>query len=332
MKGLLLACLCLAALTAAAPASKRQGTVTPEDLARFRLFAQWSAAAGCNDEKSPGQPVTCNLSQCSLFESHNATVASSFIGTVLDTRGFVGIDPADQVIVVSFRGTTSVRNWIADSIFVQVPCDLTPGCLAHTGFYASWGEIKPAVLAAVGAAKSANPSYKIILTGHSLGGAVATLAAAYIREAGYAADLYTYGSPRVGNTAFARFVTEQAGGEYRLTHADDPVPRLPPIFVNYRHVSPEYWFEDKNGDGAIALDEITVCPGYSNTDCNGGTKGLDTDAHGWYFGELYGCSPDTPPFRRAAGEMSDAELETKVNEWVEMDIQVAANLHAEGQL
>lgn len=105
--------------------------VTPQQLNSFKLYAQWSAAAGCNSEKPAGQPVTCKLDQCSMFDSHNATVVASFMyvslqpkasmivadqsnsGTVLDTRGFVGIDPVDKQIVVSFRGSASVRNWIA---------------------------------------------------------------------------------------------------------------------------------------------------------------------------------------------------------------------------
>ncbi len=28
-------------------------------------------------------------------------------------RGFVGVDPVDKLIVVSFRGSNSIRNWIA---------------------------------------------------------------------------------------------------------------------------------------------------------------------------------------------------------------------------
>jgi hypothetical protein len=35
-------------------------------------------------------------------------------GLVADTRGIVGVDPVDKQIVVSFRGSTSVRNWIAE--------------------------------------------------------------------------------------------------------------------------------------------------------------------------------------------------------------------------
>lgn len=213
-------------------------------------------------------------------------------------------------------------------ILIQVPCnDIALGCLVHTGFLASWAEVKSRVLTAVDAAKAANPTYKVVVTGHSLGAAVATLAVAYIRKAGHAADLYTYGSPRVGNSVFVQFVTNQAGAEYRITHTDDPVPRLPPIITNYRHVSPEYWFNE-GADGVVSTDEFSYCPGYANVQCNGGTSGLDMDAHGWYFGLLNGCSDGTTPFRSRAAEISDAELEAKLNMYAELDIQAAANLNA----
>ena len=183
------------------------------------------------------------------------------------------------------------------------------------------------VLAGVRAAAAANPTFKVVVTGHSLGGAVATLATAYIRKAGYAADLYTYGSPRVGNDAFVAFVTDQPGAEYRVTHTDDPVPRLPPIALNYRHTSPEYWI-DEGSDTVVSLNEVQYCPGYSNVQCNGGTKGLDVDAHLWYFQGLTGCSSGIS-FKRDG--LSDEELTAKLNAYVDLDVQLAANLHASGQ-
>jgi hypothetical protein len=179
-------------------------------------------------------------------------------------------------------------------------------------------------MAAVSAAQAANPTYRLVVTGHSLGGAVATLATAYLRAAGFPADLYTYGSPRVGNLALAEFVTNQAGAEYRVTHTDDPVPRLPPISFNYRHVSPEYWV-DEGSDGVATASEITYCPGYSNVECNGGTTGLDVDAHLWYFQEVSGCT-SSPITLTGEGGMSEQELEAKLNQSSEMDKQLAANL------
>jgi len=145
-----------------------------------------------------------------------------------------------------------------------VPCDLAFGCLVHTGFYASWKEISSRVLQGVKAATAANPTWPIVVTGHSLGGAVATIATPYIRKANLKADLYTSGSPRVGNSVFVKYVTNQAGGEYRLTHEADPFARLPHIIFNYRHTSPEYWLKEP----ALSSADIKICTGYADVGCN----------------------------------------------------------------
>ena len=197
----------------------------------------------------------------------------------------------------------------------QVPCDLTLGCFLHAGFYAAWLEVKASVFAGVKAATAANPTYKIVTTGHSLGGSTATIGAAYLRKAGYAVDIYTYGSPRVGNGVFAKFVTAQPGAEFRVTHGNDPIARLPPIIFNYRHTSPEYW----HIDDVPAPSNFTLCTGHANTDCNGGTQGFSLDPHGWYFFKINGCATGQTPFKRNA-EISDAQIAAQLNDWVHADI------------
>lgn len=151
------------------------------------------------------------------------------------------------------------------------------------------------MLSAVSAARALHPSFGVVVTGHSLGGAVATIAAAYLRQQPASApttvDLITYGSPRVGNNAFAGFVTAQPGAEFRVTHLDDPVPKLPPIEFGYRHTSPEYWLST---GGATTTDygvaDVKVCQGSADLGCNAGTPGLNAEAHLYYFEAIAGCS------------------------------------------
>ncbi|KAL2157625.1 hypothetical protein VTH06DRAFT_6004 [Thermothelomyces fergusii] len=320
-----LALLPLASVALGAPSlERRQAAITQEELDDLELYVQWAAASGCNGNQPAGRPVVCNPNLCTRFASHNATVVASFIGSGTDIWGFIGLDPVDERIVVSFRGSSSIANWITDFDFIQVSCDLTSDCLVHRGFNRAWEEVADAVLNGLASAKAAHPNYKIAVTGHSLGGAVATITAAHIRRAGFAADLYTYGSPRVGNEAFVDFVTRQAGAEYRVTHADDPVPRLPPTIFNYRHTSPEYWIDPDDKD-VLIVDEIKVCTGYANTNCNGGTGGLDTSAHSWYFQNLGGCAVGT--FEAP----DDPELERKLSLYAELDAKLAANLNAQGR-
>lgn len=65
----------------------------------------------------------------------------------------------------------------------------TDGCGVHHGFYDSWTDVSTFVLATLKKAKAQYPDYLIVSTGHSLGGAIAAIAAAEIRNAGYTVNL-----------------------------------------------------------------------------------------------------------------------------------------------
>lgn len=99
--------------------------------------------------------------------------------------GFVAIDSTNRKVVVSFRGSQGVRNWLANINFVDIPTDLCAGCTVHQGFWKSWLEARPGILRALKDAKARYPDYSIVATGHSLGGALATLCAANLRNEGY---------------------------------------------------------------------------------------------------------------------------------------------------
>jgi putative lipase involved disintegration of autophagic bodies len=63
------------------------------------------------------------------------------------------------------------------------------GCSVHDGFYGAAIAVLSVVTANVKSALAANPSYQIVCTGHSLGGAIAALLATMLRNQGYHIDL-----------------------------------------------------------------------------------------------------------------------------------------------
>ncbi len=63
--------------------------------------------------------------------------------------------------------------------------DICSGCTGHWGFWTSWVEARDVVLQAIRTAAAINPGFRIAITGHSLGGAIASLAAAELRNEGY---------------------------------------------------------------------------------------------------------------------------------------------------
>ncbi|KAK1977162.1 lipase [Colletotrichum cereale] len=313
-------------LDAGAPVAalnERAVTVTAGDLSNFEYYVQMVAATACNSEAPAGTSITCSADACPDVQANGAKIVGTLSGPLTGTQGFVALDPARQNIVIAIRGSINVRNWITNFIFAFNDCDLVDDCQTHTGFSKAWDEVKEDLLGAVKAAKTANPSYTIVATGHSLGGAIVTIAAAYLRLDGYPVDIYTYGSPRVGNEAFADFVTAQPGAEYRITHVDDPVPRLPPILFGYRHTSPEYWLSTGSAttiDYTIA--DIKVCEGDRNTNCNGGTLALDGDAHKYYFRDTGACNAEGFEFREGDQDVSDEDLAARLTAWAEQDIEL----------
>ncbi|EFQ29729.1 lipase [Colletotrichum graminicola] len=318
----------LGARAPVAALDKRDVTVTAGDLSNFEYYIQMVAANDCNDGAPANATITCTADACPDVQANGATMVQYFSGAITGLQGFVALDPTRKNIVLSIRGSSNIRNWLTDFTFVLQDCDLVDGCQVHTGFAAAWNEVKADVLSAIQAAKAANPSYTIVGAGHSLGAAVVTVAAAYLRVEGYPMDIYTYGSPRVGNAAFADFVTAQPGAEYRVTHIDDPVPRLPPLIFGYRHTSPEYWLSTGNATTVdYTLADIIVCEGNHNTTCNARlTLGLDTQAHLYYFRLVSACNTESFGFRARGEDISDEDLAARLAAWAAQDVEFSKTL------
>jgi triacylglycerol lipase len=78
----------------------------------------------------------------------------------------------------------------------------------------------------------------IFVTGHSLGGALAAVAALELAKAGASVvAVYTYGMQRPGSTQFKADYDGRLGQTtYRLRYGDDIVPSVAPSFLGFRHV------------------------------------------------------------------------------------------------
>ena len=153
--------------------------------------------------------------------------------------GLTILDHTNKLIVITFRGTHSSRDWLTDFNFLLSDADdVCKRCQAHSGFLGSWRGVRDVVLTEWKTLVAGYPTYQTVVTGHSLGGAIATLSAAQMKRMVPDASLYlfTYGSPRVGDGKFAKYVEEVLGGRhFRVTHLNDPVPKLPlcwPGFVS----------------------------------------------------------------------------------------------------
>lgn len=148
----------------------------------------------------------------------------------------------EQTLLIAFRGTELQNFW--DSVqdlmtdFNFFPVSDGAGAKVHRGFLSAiesvWQELEAHV-----ASLHAQKPRKIWLTGHSLGAALATLAADKLaRETALPVQgLYTFGSPRVGDLNFLqRFLTYPfARNTYRIVLGEDIVPHVPPVRW-FRHI------------------------------------------------------------------------------------------------
>lgn len=125
----------------------------------------------------------------------------------------------------------------------------------HRGFKDALNEIWPEIVQTLISAKNIKDIY---FTGHSLGAAMATLAAvrcSRLDETPQPAGLYTYGSPKVGNKAFSKFVKGLLIPGARWVNNVDIVTKVP--FWPYTHVSSSFYM---NHNGYLKrLTSLQVC-------------------------------------------------------------------------
>ncbi|TQV98414.1 lipase precursor [Cordyceps javanica] len=236
------------------------------------MFNTVAGSAVCEDDKNP---------ICADFQGA-VTVREFSNEDFYSIGGYVAINPTQEHIVVAFKGSTSFVDVISDLTKNLVPAtDLFPGCKhcsLHHGFKNAFSTVKDAVEYTVKSElrKPEQKAWRVVVTGHSLGGAVATIAAAYLRARGIACDLYAYGSPRVGTEEFAHLVTNDNNFSARITNGNDVVTALPWFSVfqpgYYAHIFPEYWYKD----GQLATSrgyETAVTKCSSKEECAGPTCG-----------------------------------------------------------
>jgi hypothetical protein len=283
--------------------------ISADLLQEFTRFAQFAALAACDQNiNATGKRLTCDHPLCGLVDADKTKIID-ILQNPTSPKGYIALDHTKKLIVLAFRTSVSQQDSDVDSNKEPMKMeDLCPGCWVHSGFWYYWTSAKDHVISQLQTAIESHPDYSLAVVGHSLGGALATLAGIDLRQKGFILDIvrmlmhsggniadlsqWTFGSPKVGNYKLAEFITNQRSpvSVYRATHYTDIVPKQPSD-TGYSQPSPEYWI-DLPSNETVTTSDVKYIQGINSLKGNGGHNGTDQmpdPNHEWYFGNMRVC-------------------------------------------
>ncbi len=178
-----------------------------------------------------------------------------------------------KLIIVVFRGTEGaqgVRDWLTNLQHGMHKAPSSWGDLrVHKGFYNALSTVYQSVRNRVRETRTANQ--KVFLTGHSLGGALATLCAFRLHQVGGVTvnGVYTFGAPRVGDLNFANKYNDILKSKtFRWVYKNDFGPQLP-IRAGTGPFAPQYVHSGLlnmvKANGSIEMDHVDLPAGFDSS-------------------------------------------------------------------
>ena len=171
-------------------------------------------------------------------------------------------------VFIAFRGSHDIQNWIADIRFLKT-YPYSNYIAVEKGFYNLFEKNKDIIYNNLNQLSQKYKTNNVIITGHSLGAALATVMSFDILYNDYPYNIYltTFGSPRVGNQEFVNQFNKYKIYSKRVTHYYDMVPHLPQNDLNYHHVSQEIWFNPENSNYQECNDSNNNEDKYCSNSC-----------------------------------------------------------------
>jgi triacylglycerol lipase len=226
---------------------------TPYDPTRKSLFApQWQPTIFESGKIYTDALICAAATRLAYIKFESSPAENAKLADALSLVGYTQTDthsnastqllatfnPSTHTALIAFRGTQTddISDIATDAYFSPTPW--APGGQVHLGFADAHQSVYPWIQAWLARARPA----RLLVTGHSLGAALATLTATLEPSA----ELFTIGSPRVGNEAFVKLLETRA--VKRFVNCADIVTRIPPSgLLGYQHLPQEFYI-DRHGD------------------------------------------------------------------------------------
>lgn len=233
---------------------------SPFNVDTARRMCLYSYALYCDVDLWDWGCKYCQRKEIRDFQLHALVYMDSVTGL-----GMVGYNPKYNEIVVGFRGSHTSTNFINDLKFwTQQSTFLNSKVRLGSGFLNTYSPLREALFLHLTLTMMYYPTAKVMVTGHSLGGAMANILVADMSFNNYidGMELYTFGTPRTGNKEFATLGLTNRNVHYRLVNKNDLIPHLPPaLLYTYAHTATEIWFTKwpKKDEGGEEPGTYKIC-------------------------------------------------------------------------
>uniref|UniRef100_A0A7E4VAH9 Lipase_3 domain-containing protein n=1 Tax=Panagrellus redivivus TaxID=6233 RepID=A0A7E4VAH9_PANRE len=235
----------------------RPGPTYSDDFSRNVAFVY--AAASLGDKQQIQTCLKNRIPGAVLYKQY--TVDCDLLGSTCSA--YIALNGANQTITVVFRGSVGKKQIFAEFIELTVlklkeKSDFFGGNVYHY-FYTAYQLLWDAGLGKdLQELARKNPSYKLQVFGHSLGGSLASLTAfAAVKYSYFTSDkvlLYTFGQPRTGDIDYAAEHDRFVPNSFRIVHGLDFIAQVPfredyNSTAAYHHRTPVFYGDDM-GKGA----------------------------------------------------------------------------------
>ncbi|XP_004297954.1 PREDICTED: uncharacterized protein LOC101295618 [Fragaria vesca subsp. vesca] len=246
-----------------------------------------------------------------------------------DTQVAIWRDSARKRLVVAFRGTEQARWKDLRTDLMLAPTGLNPERIGgdfkqevqvHSGFLSAYDSVRIRIISLIKLAIGyiddlAEPLHRwhVYVTGHSLGGALATLLALELASSQLAKrgvitiSMYNFGSPRVGNKRFADIYNEKVKDSWRVVNHRDIIPTVPRL-MGYCHVAQPVYLA--TGDITNALVSIYLAKYLYKF-----SENMELSGDGYQADMIGESTPDVlvSEFMKGEKELIQKILQTEIN-------------------